>query len=126
MPFHNDWIIPSYDIMSKIQSKLDNRQAMVDSIKRKIDDLGIITRSKTNEHQRLESDLDEATRLLNSQKDFQNRYNEDFRIIKSETEEFGWRYPTWAEWPRDADLFQREASNAYFAKRDIMSFGRVY
>ena len=126
MPFHNDWIIPSYDIMSKIQSKLDNRQAMVDSIKRKIDDLGIITRSKTNEHQRLQSDLDEATRLLNSQKDFQNRYNEDFRIIKSETEEFGWRYPTWAEWPRDADLFQREASNAYFAKRDIMSFGRVY
>ena len=126
MPFHNDWIIPSYDIMSKIQSKLDNRQAMVDSIKRKIDDLGIITRSKTNEHQRLESELDEATRLLNSQKDFQNRYNEDFRIIKSETEEFGWRYPTWAEWPRDADLFQREASNAYFAKRDIMSFGRVY
>ena len=126
MPFHNDWIIPSYDIMSKIQSKLDNRQAMVDSIKRKIDDLGIITRSKTNEHQRLESDLDEATRLLNSQKDFLHRYNEDFRIIKSQTEEFGWRYPTWAEWPKDADLFQREAFNAYCAKRDIMSFGRVY
>ena len=126
MSFHNDWIVPSFEVMSKIQLELDNRKAKADSIQKRIDDLGIITRSKKNDYDRLKSDLDDAERLVNSQKQFKEKYDNDFRIIKSQTEEFGWRYPTWAEWPRDADLFHREATNAYFAKRDIISFGRVY
>ena len=126
MSFHNDWIVPSFEVMSKIQLELDSRKAKADSIQKRIDDLGIITRSKKNDYDRLKSDLDDAERLVNSQKQFKEKYDNDFRIIKSQTEEFGWRYPTWAEWPRDADLFHREATNAYFAKRDIISFGRVY
>jgi len=126
MSFHNDWIVPSFEVMSKIQLELDNRKAKADSIQKRIDDLGIITRSKKNDYDRLKSDLDDAERLVNSQKQFKEKYDNDFRIIKSQTEEFGWRYPTWAEWPRDADLFHREATNAYLAKRDIISFGRVY
>ena len=126
MPFHNDWMVPTFEVMSKIQNELNKRQEVVDMIERRINDLGVITRSKKNQYEQLKIELDEANRLLRSQMRFKARYDEDFRIIKSETESFGWRYPTWAEWPRDADLFHREAGNAYFAKRDIISFGRVY
>ena len=126
MSFHNDWIVPSFAVMSKIQNELDKRQDVVDVIERRINDLGVITRSKKNTYEELKIELDEANRLLGSQMRFKDRYDEDFRIIKSETEAFGWRYPIWAEWPRDADLFQREAGNAYHAKRDIIAFGRAY
>ena len=126
MPFHNDWIVPSFAVMSKIQDELDKRQEVVDVIKRRINDLGVITRSKKTVYEELKLELDEADRLLRSQMSFKARYDEDFRIIKAETEDFGWRYPIWAEWPRDADLFHRKAGNAYHAKRDIIAFGRAY
>lgn len=124
-PYYNDWLIPTYDVMSKIQTELDRRQEKVDEIQSRINDLGIITRSKKTQHEELKTQHDFAKRLLRSQTEFKAKYNEDFRIIKSQTEDFGWRYPTWAQWPRDADLFHREAGNAYMAKRDLIAFGRA-
>lgn len=124
--FHEDWIIPSSASMKAIHDKVDDRRQRVIECEQKIAELGIITRSKRVQLVNLNSDLLEAKRRLALRLVMLDRYNNDFLIIKAQTEAFGWRYPIWAEWPRDADLFQREAFNAYNAKRDIISFGRVY
>ena len=123
---HEHWFIPQRSIMEASQKDLDEAIAKRDRIQGQIDDLGIITRSKKNQYNDLIAKLNSAKHHLEFCTTRLQRYNSRYRIIRAETEEFGWRYPTWAEWPRDADIFNREATAAHQAKLDIMHFGRPY
>lgn len=123
---YNDWVIPSRRIMDDVQQNIEKYQGIIIDLQSQINDLGIITRSRRNQFEDLTEKVEYNQRMLRSYNNMMDRYTETYRIVRTETEDFGWRYPTWAQWPRDADLFHREATNAYNAKMDIQAFGRVY
>ena len=123
---YNQWIMPSKWIMEDTNAQIQDWQHKVLIVEEEIASLGKITRSKKRRHEELLVKLEHTKESLASRKEMLDRYNNTYLKIREETEAFGWRYPTWAEWPRDADLFVDQAFNAYMAKMDIMRFGRVY
>ena len=122
----NDWIMPTRSTMELVEKEVNEQQTKLLEVESKIEKLGIITRSKKVLFDRLQDELQEAHRRLNDRQNTKEQYKRNYEIIRTQTEQFGWRYPTWAQWPRDADIFHREAFNAYTAKRDIQAFGRAY
>ena len=123
---YNDWIMPTRTTMELVEKEVNDQKAKLLEVETKIDKLGIITRSKKVMYDKLQDELQEAHRRLNDRIETKEQYRRDYETIRAETERFGWRYPIWAQWPRDADIFHREAFNAYTAKRDIQAFGRAY
>ena len=123
---YNQWIIPSRWIMEDTNRQIQEWEHKVLAIEEEISSLGRITRSKKRRQEELIEKLENAKQSLATRKEMLERYNNTYLKIRQESEAFGWRYPTWAEWPRDADIFVDQAFNAYMAKMDIMHFGRAY
>ena len=119
MPLNYDsWIVPSKNVMNQIQSNIATFETEVTQLETQITNLGIITRSKSEVNARLTEELNQASRYLDAWRTMYEENTAKYRQIRQETEDFGWRYPVWVQWPRDADLIAKLANIAFIARME--------
>ena len=109
------WLIAGSWPVMKTQEGMAKNIRIISEKTKELETSSILTRSRTEA-------LKEELRFARAMLEFYNKtwreYKEEYEIVRRESEEWGWQYPEWAEWPRDAGVLQTEAYKAYSTRID--------